>query len=111
MSILKQLIKGNTTTIILSLLREEPMYGYQLVREIGARSKKYFTLREGTIYPLLHSLERQELIEGSWQKQGNKPARKYYQLTAKGEKVLATNLIEWKNFSLALNSLLRKSYG
>ncbi len=108
---LKQLIKGNTATIILSLLHQEPMYGYQLVREIEARSKKYFTLREGTIYPLLHNLERQGLIEGRWQKQRNKPARKYYRLTVNGEKVLATNLTEWKNFSLALNSLLRKSYG
>ena len=58
----KELLKGSTETLILSLLTEESMYGYQLVKEMEFRSSGYFQLKEGTLYPALHRLERDGLV-------------------------------------------------
>ena len=52
----KELLKGSTATMILSLLATEPMYGYQMTKTLEERSNQIFTLKEGTLYPLLHNL-------------------------------------------------------
>jgi len=63
----RELLKGSTETLILSLVSEVPMYGYQLVKEMEVRSSGYFHLKEGTLYPALHRLERDGLVEGTWE--------------------------------------------
>ena len=63
----RELLKGSTETLLLSLLATEPMYGYQLVKEMDNRSSGYFRFKEGTLYPALHRLERDEMVEGKWQ--------------------------------------------
>lgn len=61
MTFQEQMRKGTTTVILLSLLAEldRPMYGYEIIKELEARSQGYFRFKEGLIYPRLHELERQ----------------------------------------------------
>ncbi len=101
-----ELLKGNTETLLLVLMEAEPMYGYQLAKEVDQRSSGYFAFKEGTMYPALHRLERDKLVEGSWQDTPNGVRRRYYQITAKGRQALADRLREWQRFSQAMNSVM-----
>ena len=101
-----ELLKGNTETLLLALMEEEPMYGYQIAKEVDRRSSGYFAFKEGTMYPALHRLERDKLVEGSWQDTPNGVRRRYYQITAKGKQALADRLREWRRFSRAMNSVM-----
>jgi DNA-binding PadR family transcriptional regulator len=99
----KELLKGSTETLLLSLLAREAMYGYQLVKEMERRSSGYFRFREGTLYPALHRLERRGLVQGKWQEAPNGMPRRYYYITPRGRRVLAERLAEWERFSRAVN--------
>ncbi len=101
-----ELLKGNTETLLLVLMQAEPMYGYQLAKEVDLRSSGYFAFKEGTMYPALHRLERDKLVEGSWQDTPNGVRRRYYRITAKGKQALADRLSEWRRFSQAMNSVM-----
>lgn len=57
MKVSKELLKGSTATLILSLLNEKPMYGYEMIKELESKSEGIFSFKEGTIYPILHTLE------------------------------------------------------
>lgn len=99
----RELLKGSTETLLLSLLSGEPMYGYQLVKEIEQRSSGYFHFKEGTLYPALHRLERDGLIAGAWRSSPTGQNRRYYEVTAKGRAGLASMLEEWNLFTQAVN--------
>ena len=102
----KELLKGNTETLILSLLAEKTMYGYQMVKEIEQRSSGYFLFKEGTLYPALHRLEKSALVRGQWKEAPNGVPRRYYRITLKGEEVLAERMAEWHRFSAAVNLVM-----
>ena len=102
----KELLKGNTETLLLSLLSNEAMYGYQIVKEIRERSGGYFRFKEGTLYPALHRLEASGLIEGQWKEASTGAPRRYYHMTSKGRKTLDERTAEWKRFSTAVNSIM-----
>lgn len=102
----KELLKGSTETLLLSLLRGQPMYGYQIIKELESRSGGYFRFREGTLYPALHRLEAAKLIKGSWRKLASGKERRYYQLTDKGLSLLEEKVIEWQGFSSAVNLIM-----
>ena len=97
--------RGSTKVLILSQLDKEPMYGYQIVRAIRDKSNSYFDLSEGSLYPALHSLEKQGLIQGDWLDVGGR-SRKYYLLTSEGKKFLEKTVTEWKDFSSNLGALI-----
>ena len=101
----RELLKGNTVTLVLSVLEERPMYGYQLVKEIERRSEGIFKFPHGTLYPLLYNLERKGLIKGEWRVEGRRN-RKYYSLTPKGRKVLERSRKEWKVFVKGMKLVL-----
>ena len=105
----QEMLKGNTETIILSLLQLEPMYGYQLVQEIKLRSSGYFDMKEGTLYPALHRMEREGLIEGRWQNISDGMRRRYCFITLRGRFVLSDRQAEWQRFSQAMNSVIARS--
>ena len=106
----RELLKGSTETLLLSLLVEESMYGYQLVREMDRRSSGYFRLKEGTLYPALRRLERDGLVEGIWKNSPTGQDRRYYHMTAKGCARLQSMLEEWDLFTRAVN-LVAQSNG
>ena len=105
MKIDKELMKGSTTMLILNLLTQENMYGYQIIKKLSEKSEKVFELKEGTLYPILHSLEEKELISSYWEESTAKK-RKYYSITDKGRKVLLAKKEEWKVFSDGISKVI-----
>ncbi len=108
----RELVKGSTSLLLLQLLEERDMYGYELVKELEKRSGNEFSVKEGTLYPALHKLEKQEYIECYWQEQEKGPARKYYRITVAGKEMLLEKTNEWNNFVSVMNKLMgRKNHG
>ena len=105
----RELLKGSTETLLLSLLASEPMYGYQVVKEIEERSSGYFRFKEGTLYPALHRLEKDALVQGRWDTSPSGQSRRYYHITAKGQERLESMLTEWSQFSRAVDLVARSS--
>ena len=103
----RELLKGSTDSLLLSLIKRQPMYGYQIIKELEGRSNGYFRLKEGTLYPALHRLENAGLIRGEWQRLPSGQERKYYSITEKGQEVLAQKLAIWHGFSHAVNSIIQ----
>ena len=106
MSIDKSLITGSTTTLILKLLEEKNMYGYEMIDTLSKKSDHTFDLKAGTLYPILHGLERNELVESYEEKADNERTRKYYHITPKGKKLLQEKQAQWTEYSNAVNKVL-----
>ncbi len=100
------ILKGNTLTLILTLIEEQPMYGFQIAKEIGRRSEGTFRFREGLLYPALHQLEKEGLLESDWRRSNQGPRRKYYSLTSKGKREAERLRKRWWAFSSAVNQVL-----
>lgn len=98
----RELLKGAADTLVLSAFVGGEMYGYQVVKELERRSEGFFCLKEGTLYPILHRLEAQGLLAARWQTMPNGSERRYYALTAKGERALTEKLTEWRSFAQAV---------
>ena len=98
--------RGSTKVLVLSLLAEEPMYGYQIAKELERRSEGYFDFKEGTLYPLLHRMEKEGLVKGEWQVVEKGPSRKYYHITGEGKRILERSAAEWTTFSQRLLKIL-----
>ena len=77
MKVEKSLLSGSTPLLILSLLKNEDMYGYQMVSELSRRSDNTFQLKEGTLYPLLHTLEKQGWVRSYTKQTPSGRERKY----------------------------------
>src|SRR4030043_445446 len=88
----RELLKGNTDSLLLCLISRQPTYGYQIVKELEKRSNGYFQFKEGTLYPALHRLERDDLITGKWQILPNGQQRRYYYITENGQHGVAQEL-------------------
>lgn len=106
MKINKELLKGSTTVLILSLLNRKDMYGYEMIKEIELKSNNVFSFKEGTLYPILHGLESESYIEAYWDSTQGARKRKYYKITASGKKILAEKETEWELFSATVNNVL-----
>ena len=106
MSIDKSLLTGSTTTLILKLLEEKDMYGYEMIETLANKSDHTFDLKAGTLYPILHGLEKKELVEYYEKKADNDRLRKYYHLTKKGKNLLKEKKEEWTIFFFFFNSVL-----
>lgn len=97
---------GSTAVMLLRLLAEQPMYGYQIVKELQARSEGYFDLEQGTLYPALHRLEKDDLVRSEWEVVEDGPSRKYYHITDEGRAELEKSARQWSDFSRHLLKLL-----
>lgn len=105
MKISKELVSGSIPIMVLSVIEKEDMYGYRIIKEIEKRSDDVFSLKEGTLYPILHSLEKEELVESYWEvAEGRK--RKYYNITRKGTKKLQEKKQEFETFSVSVGKVL-----
>lgn len=106
MAIDKSLLTGSTTTLILKLLDEKDMYGYEMIETLAKKSDHTFDLKAGTLYPILHSLEKNDYVNSYEEKSDNDRLRKYYHLTDKGRKILKEKHNEWKLYSSTVNKIL-----
>ena len=105
MPIEKSLVSGSMTMLILKLLSEKDMYGYEMIDTLRQKSQNVFELKAGTLYPLLHSLEEKGLLVVYEQEFGGK-TREYYSLTKQGGKLLEKKTEEWKTYSAAVSNVL-----
>jgi PadR family transcriptional regulator PadR len=106
MKIEKSLLSGSTPMLILSLLRDGDKYGYEMVAELAKRSDDTFELKEGTLYPLLHTLEKNKWVSSYTKLTPSGRERKYYRLTSQGREQLEYKEKEWKLFSEKVNAVL-----
>jgi PadR family transcriptional regulator, regulatory protein PadR len=104
----KELLKGNIITIILSTLQDSAKYGYEIIKGLEESSNGVLKMKEGTLYPLLHSLEYDGYVSSKELISENGRKRKYYQLTKAGQKLLLDKKKEWKSFKLLIDQLVSR---
>jgi transcriptional regulator len=98
-------LKGHLELLLLAALQAGPAHGYAVAETLRARSQGTFDLPEGTLYPALHRLEGAGLLASRWS-EVNGRRRRVYQLTAKGQKSLASRQDEWQLFSRAVQAVV-----
>jgi len=97
--------KGTLPTLILEALVQEPGHGYRIAQKIKERSQGVLDFKEGTLYPALHKLENEGMVE-SYESVENGRARRYYRITRSGRGMLAKDRAEWRQLSRAVTSIL-----
>ena len=102
----KALISGANALLILSLLKDGDKYGYEMVQELKRRSKNAFEMKEGTLYPLLHALEKAGEVQSYDKTAPTGRERRYYRLTEKGAGRLEEKVSQWRVFSDSVNTVL-----
>mgnify|MGYP004713706921 FL=1 len=106
MGVNKELMKGSTSLLILSLLESEDMYGYMIVQKLKKKSEDVFDLKEGTLYPMLHSLENSGAVSSYWLESEDGRKRKYYKLEKKGAMLLEEKKQEWQLYMGSVNKVI-----
>ena len=100
------MLHGNAETLVLALLAEDEQYGYRMRRELATRSRHYFFVAFGRLYPLLATMERRGLVRARWVKAGKSRQRKHYGITAKGRAELRERKLRWRQFREAMDRVL-----
>ena len=96
--------------LVMGLLSGGDMYGYQMIVELERRSDGTFSMKEGTLYPVLHGMEKDGLVDAYEQAAPTGRMRKYYRLTRKGKEALKTETQEWRQYSAAVDAVLGVSF-
>lgn len=108
MEIDKEVLKGCIDTILISLLNEIPMYGYELIKKTREISGETFEIKEGTLYLSLKRLEKNNYLESYWDdSESGGGRRKYYKITPNGREYLYKKKKEW----FLLNDVMNKFLG
>lgn len=102
----KALISGSTSLMLLKLLSEKDMYGYEMIEKLELRSQNIFSLKAGTLYPLLHTLEQQGMIESYEQLSNNARPRIYYKILPQGHTLFKEKKSEWTAFTSLVDQVL-----
>ena len=95
-----------TRLLVMGLLGNGDMYGYQMIVELERRSDGTFSMKEGTLYPVLHGMEKDGLVDAYEQAAPTGRMRKYYRLTRKGKEALKTEMQEWRQYAAAVDAVL-----
>src|SRR5207245_8489441 len=99
----REMKKGSAELLILALIEHQPKHGYELCKLIESRSRGVLRFHVASLYPLLYRMEKRGLIEGRWVEKAGQRRRRYYKLTAAGQKILAQQRQTWKDFFFALD--------
>ncbi|MBO5897366.1 MAG: helix-turn-helix transcriptional regulator [Clostridia bacterium] len=105
MNVKKELTKGSSAMLVLSVLEKEELYGYMIIKRIAEKSDDTFMFKEGTLYPILHNFEANGYVK-SYTVEADGRKRKYYKITQKGIKVLAEVKAEWENYTSAVRKVI-----
>ncbi len=100
-----ELVRGNLDLMVLSVLADGAKYGYLIQQRLADASRQRVNVQAGTLYPILHKLEDEKLVKARWEETTGRP-RKWYELTAKGQKRLAHCATQWQQFAACLHELL-----
>lgn len=101
-------LKGHLDLLVLAIVSSGPIHGYGVIEGLRDRSDGSFDLAEGTVYPVLHRLERAGLLEHEWSEASGR-RRKLYRLTAAGKAKLVEQRQGWREFVDAVDSVLRRN--
>ena len=101
----KSLIQGRLSMLILRLLDEKDMYGYEMIETLRSRSENVFELKAGSLYPLLHTLEANNLVT-AYEDDASGKTRKYYHITREGRCILKEKKEEWNTYAAAVTNVL-----
>lgn len=105
----RQIKKGVLDMLVLKLLENGEKYGYQLISELKEESSEMFTLKEGTLYPILYRLEDDGLVVSRWSEpKGKEVSRKYYAITEDGKKTIKELTELWNHFSESVERIMEK---
>jgi PadR family transcriptional regulator, regulatory protein PadR len=102
----KDLATGSYDLVVLDVLRDGPAYGYEILKRIFEQSRHTILWRKGTLYKVLHDLERRGLVVSHWQGDPRRRQRRYYRLTERGRRAWRTQRDQWQQFTQAVNALL-----
>ncbi len=105
-----RLLSGTVDTLLLEVISHGATYGYEIAQTVLDRSRGYFEITEGSLYPALHRLERQKFLEAFW-KEADGRERKYYKLTPAGRAALAAKKKEWEKFVGGVQGVLGGANG
>lgn len=94
----QNLMKGMVSILVLKVLSEDDMYGYEMIKTLERRSEEAFQINEGALYPILHKLEKEGAVVSYWENGAGNRRRKYYHLTPEGGGLLESKLSEWNDF-------------
>jgi PadR family transcriptional regulator PadR len=102
----REFLTGAVRVLLLGLFAQREMYAYEILRETGHRSAGAFALKEGTLYPALHQMEREGLLKATWRESDAGRPRKYYSLTAKGRRQAVSKRRQWDGIIAAMRAIL-----
>jgi PadR family transcriptional regulator PadR len=97
--------RGTLPTLILQALAQAPSHGYRIAQQIKERSQGVLDFKEGTLYPALHKLQNEGLVDSYEEAEKGRP-RRYYRITKSGRAVLAKDRSEWRDLSRAVTMML-----
>ncbi|PFG17546.1 PadR family transcriptional regulator [Propionicimonas paludicola] len=106
MEIDKQLLKGTIPLLVLHLLAQADLYGYQLIKALEQISSGAFRFSEGSLYPVLHTLDRDGMLHAYWRQAESGRQRKYYAITDRGRRELVERRSQWRNLTVAIDAVL-----
>jgi PadR family transcriptional regulator, regulatory protein PadR len=101
----RELKKGSTELLILSLIETRQRHGYEISKLIEQRSDGLLKFNVASFYPLLYRMEERGLIAGRWVEKAGQRRRRYYSLTADGRKALKKQRSTWSEFVAAVNRI------
>ena len=102
----KDLATGTYDLLVLDVLRDRPGYGYEIVKRVFEQSLCTIRWHKGTLYRVLHDLQRRGLVTSHWRPAGRNRTRRYYRLTVRGQRAWKTQRKQWREFTQAVNALL-----
>jgi transcriptional regulator len=102
-----ELLQGTLDMLILKTLALEPMHGYGISQRILQISRAVFRVNQGSLYPALHRLEKEGLIEAEWGASENNRRARYYRLTKAGRKRLSAETQNWERLAAAITRILQ----
>lgn len=107
----KGIQQGNAATLVLAVLKDGARHGYDIAREVERRSENALAFKHGTLYPVLHGLEKDHLIVSAWEHPAGERPRRVYSLTPAGEAKLEQCLQQWNEFTRAMNKVIGSRRG
>jgi len=102
-----ELLRGTLSSLVLAALADGQRYGYEIAKDIRTKTDGLLHLKEGSLYPALHAMERDSLLTSEWLTVEKRPSRKYYRLTRKGRSALRAHRERWLRFRDAVDMMLQ----